>query len=560
MFRVVHEHRPVVASFSSRTVRGVAVTRPGDTAERTADALAERALSARRTGAATVAPPTGRPTAFRAAVPGAVPSTGGRPLDPAVRGEMEGAFGYEFSRVRLHSGDEASGMAHHLSARAYSVGHDVVLGRGQSVHSAGGRHLLAHELAHVVQYNLSGRTVIARQSTSGGAPPEPVLGQTVIQYEETPLPGGRVRLRVWGRLGDPIARPGLEKKYPPPGQLGLAGYDRWHLAGPDAIGAEAGIAYTPKNFNISQTAVVENTMRRARDAVSKQGGEVFFDFQADCRILGERQGVTIRGPETVHWKAEIRAAGSDSLTPILNERASVPPAPSLSPAPGAAAGGALGVTSGAAPAQPKAAALSPAPAPAPAPSQQPPPAPPAPAAAPAPAPKAEPQPSPAPKAEPAPAPALAPGAKPPAPVPGPTVRFRPNWKEGLKGGGRALAFTVFFLALDYYANKMLQEQVERDIEQARRGAIPWARRVKEQNPDKPVYLTFKVTAVQYSQYIPFAGVNPYETRLDFSGIEVGHRNIDPPSVLVTQEEWDLLHPLRPFGTTTKIAYSEPVIP
>ncbi|MFF1759481.1 DUF4157 domain-containing protein [Streptomyces sp. NPDC058266] len=499
--------------------------------------------------------PTVRPGQHRVAVGGAVPSTGGRPLDYAVQGEMETAFGHDFSRVRVHSGHEASEMAHRLSARAYSVGHDIVLGRGESVHGAGGRHLLRHELAHVVQYDTSGLTAIARQNNSPAAPAG-LLGQTVIQYTETPLPGGRVLLRAWGRQGDPIARPGLELKYPPPGELGLSGWDRWHLAGPNATGAEEGIAYTPKNFNIGRTAEVENVMRRARDAVEKQGGEVFFDFQAECRILGVREGVTIRVPANVLWKAEVRAVGSDKLVPILNERATLPQTLPLPPLPGSPSGG-TGSTS----TQPKA-STAPSPTTVPVPAVPPSPSVAKPVPEAAPAPKPVPEPAPLPQLVPEPAPvAPTPGVKPPAPMPGPpTARPRIAWKQGLKAGGRAVVIMVAFAALDYYANKKLEEKLEQDIAQARRGAMPWARRVKAKDPAKPVYFTIKVTAVQYSQYVPFAGVTPYETRLDFSGFEVSDRNVDPPSVVVEEREWDLLDPFRPFGTTTKVTYSEPLIP
>jgi hypothetical protein len=61
---------------------------------------------------------------------------------------MEAAFGHDFSAVRVHRDGEAA----RRGARALTVGNDIHLAR--SAHSAGtleGRHLLAHELAHVVQ-------------------------------------------------------------------------------------------------------------------------------------------------------------------------------------------------------------------------------------------------------------------------------------------------------------------------------------------------------------------------------------------------------------------------
>ncbi|MEH6373202.1 DUF4157 domain-containing protein [Streptomyces sp. KLMMK] len=125
-----------------------------------------------RAGSTRTRAPAGHPverhTPDRGVVPanrGVVPANCGRSLDPSVRTEMEGAFGHDFSGVRVHSGHEASELARALGARAYSFGRDIVLGRGVSVHGPAGRRLLAHELAHVVQYDASGRVIVARQES-----------------------------------------------------------------------------------------------------------------------------------------------------------------------------------------------------------------------------------------------------------------------------------------------------------------------------------------------------------------------------------------------------------
>jgi uncharacterized protein DUF4157 len=256
----------------------------------------------------------------------AVPAAGGRPLEPTVLAEMESSFGHDFSRVRVHSGDEASSMAQRRRARAYTVGHDIVLGSGEAVTGGADRRLLAHELAHVVQYDRSGRAVLARQPSPPVAPAAPVAPGTaaVIHYEEITLPGGRVRMRAWGKVGDPLPRSGYEANWPGPGEVGLPGMDRWHLAGPDATGGEIGIAYAPRNFNVSQTAAVENVVRISRAYMRVEGGDVFFDFEADCRIVGEHEGVSIRVVEDVRWQIDGRLPGSDDLIHILDQRAAVP--------------------------------------------------------------------------------------------------------------------------------------------------------------------------------------------------------------------------------------------
>lgn len=76
----------------------------------------------------------------------------GRPLDHATRRLMESRFGYDFSGVRLHDDAQAATAAAGIDARAFTVGEDIVLGHGEgNPTTPEGRHLLAHEVAHVVQ-------------------------------------------------------------------------------------------------------------------------------------------------------------------------------------------------------------------------------------------------------------------------------------------------------------------------------------------------------------------------------------------------------------------------
>lgn len=76
----------------------------------------------------------------------------GRPLEPALRQDMELRFGYDFSRVRVHTGSEAERSTRDVNAHAYTVGHKVVL--GTDIFTLGSheeKRLIAHELTHVVQ-------------------------------------------------------------------------------------------------------------------------------------------------------------------------------------------------------------------------------------------------------------------------------------------------------------------------------------------------------------------------------------------------------------------------
>jgi hypothetical protein len=76
----------------------------------------------------------------------------GRPLERDARRTMESRFGVDFSRVRVHTDDEAAASAGDIHAAAYTSGSHVVFGAGRFEPRTGdGQRLLAHELAHVVE-------------------------------------------------------------------------------------------------------------------------------------------------------------------------------------------------------------------------------------------------------------------------------------------------------------------------------------------------------------------------------------------------------------------------
>jgi hypothetical protein len=88
----------------------------------------------------------------RSPVRDVVGSGGGSPLDPGARSFLEGSMGHDFSDVRVHTGGRADESARSISAQAYTVGTDVVFRSGAyQPDTQAGRHVLAHELAHVVQ-------------------------------------------------------------------------------------------------------------------------------------------------------------------------------------------------------------------------------------------------------------------------------------------------------------------------------------------------------------------------------------------------------------------------
>jgi len=79
-------------------------------------------------------------------------SSPGQALEEGIRKEMNDRFQYNFSRVRIHTDQQAVESAASVDARAYTVGNHVVFNRGQyAPTSSRGRQSLSHELAHVIQ-------------------------------------------------------------------------------------------------------------------------------------------------------------------------------------------------------------------------------------------------------------------------------------------------------------------------------------------------------------------------------------------------------------------------
>ena len=84
-------------------------------------------------------------------------SGNGRPLDPGTRQEAEQRFGHDFSSVRIYSGANAARSTHDIGAAAYTHGNKIVFGPGYyQPNTSAGKHLLAHELAHVIQQRRAG--------------------------------------------------------------------------------------------------------------------------------------------------------------------------------------------------------------------------------------------------------------------------------------------------------------------------------------------------------------------------------------------------------------------
>lgn len=89
------------------------------------------------------------------------PSGLGSPLPKNLGQSMSGMLGYDLSSVRVHTDEKSGQAAKSINAKAYTMGNDIVFGKGQyQPDTPSGLHLLGHEVAHVVQQ--SGGDVVRR--------------------------------------------------------------------------------------------------------------------------------------------------------------------------------------------------------------------------------------------------------------------------------------------------------------------------------------------------------------------------------------------------------------
>lgn len=90
---------------------------------------------------------------------------GGAALSGSQRGFFEPRMGSDLGDVRLHTGATSARSAQAMNARAYTLGSDVHFGAGQyQPDTQPGRHLIAHELTHVLQQRQSGPRRVQRFS------------------------------------------------------------------------------------------------------------------------------------------------------------------------------------------------------------------------------------------------------------------------------------------------------------------------------------------------------------------------------------------------------------
>ncbi|MEP0772526.1 DUF4157 domain-containing protein [Coleofasciculus sp. FACHB-SPT36] len=76
----------------------------------------------------------------------------GQPLADSIRVPMEGAFGADFSSVKVHTDSQSDQLNQSIQAKAFTTGQDIFFRQGAyEPGNREGQELIAHELTHVVQ-------------------------------------------------------------------------------------------------------------------------------------------------------------------------------------------------------------------------------------------------------------------------------------------------------------------------------------------------------------------------------------------------------------------------
>ena len=160
------------------------------------DGPPDDAASAGTAGGVAQGGPMEAPASVHAALAGS-----GVAMDAGLRAFFEPRFGQDFGHVRLHTDTVAAQSAQAVGAKAYTVGSDIVLGQGQyDAASEAGRHLLAHELAHVTQNDAGTARPVLRRLTHDFTP-------TNCQNYTIPLPAWLAGIAAHAQIASTLKIP-----------------------------------------------------------------------------------------------------------------------------------------------------------------------------------------------------------------------------------------------------------------------------------------------------------------------------------------------------------------
>lgn len=148
------------------------------------------------------------------------------------------------AHVRVHTDDQAAASADTLDADAYTKGRDIYFGAGRYRPEARtGRHLLMHELAHVVQQQNPGETASSDEleREANQAATDSIVGRTARIRLSAPPARTQCQTTNW-KVGDVFINPTAATQIKTQGGL-FSGNDQAHVN----VSARGKLAYDPGN-------------------------------------------------------------------------------------------------------------------------------------------------------------------------------------------------------------------------------------------------------------------------------------------------------------------------
>jgi hypothetical protein len=121
----------------------------------------------------------------------AIRQSSGKIMPAKARSTMEGAFGADFSGVRVHTGPAASELSTRIQAKAFTTGNDIFFRDGMpDTSTTGGQSLLAHELTHTIQQTgqtqRSASIMRAWYSIGRKKKSDPIVAEPVVAGPDSP--------------------------------------------------------------------------------------------------------------------------------------------------------------------------------------------------------------------------------------------------------------------------------------------------------------------------------------------------------------------------------------
>ena len=274
--------------------RKLAIGASNDPLEHEADRVADQILARPAYPVFNSTPPriqrfTGQPGGeMDAATDGVeeVLATSGRPLEPALREDMEHRFGHDFSRVRVHTGEAAARSARDVNAHAYTAGQAIVFDAGRfapGTHE--GRRLIAHELTHTLQQSGAGSSA---SGNSGGLIQREVNPKRIASHET-----------VLQKINDIVERTGRGKE---PAEANLARL------------AKLGLGFNPGATKEEKDNAFVYTCRCGWIDM----GHFFISAAAAYAIGYQRRRLELRVGGKPHTIDELLAGGSNKFTVLLD--------------------------------------------------------------------------------------------------------------------------------------------------------------------------------------------------------------------------------------------------